>query len=56
MLAWLRRIIVSLGIGGASYAIMLIFMVEESVVQLNSIGPWEVNYVNPKDDPRKKTQ
>lgn len=27
MLAWLRRIIVSLGIGGASYAIMLIFMV-----------------------------
>jgi quercetin dioxygenase-like cupin family protein len=29
---------------------------EESVVQLNSIGPWEVNYVNPKDDPRKKTQ
>jgi quercetin dioxygenase-like cupin family protein len=29
---------------------------EETVVQLNSIGPWEVNYVNPKDDPRKKTQ
>ena len=27
MLAWLRRIIVSLGIGGASYAIMLLFMV-----------------------------
>jgi hypothetical protein len=27
VLAWLRRIIVSLGIGGASYAIMLIFMV-----------------------------
>ena len=27
MLAWLRRIIVSLGIGGASYAIMLAFMV-----------------------------
>ena len=27
MLAWFRRIIVSLGIGGASYAIMLIFMV-----------------------------
>ena len=27
VLAWLRRIIVSIGIGGASYAIMLIFMV-----------------------------
>jgi hypothetical protein len=27
VLAWFRRIIVSLGIGGASYAIMLIFMV-----------------------------
>ena len=27
MLAWLRRIIVSLGVGGASYAIMLTFIV-----------------------------
>jgi hypothetical protein len=27
VLAWLRRIIVSLGIGGASYAIMLAIMV-----------------------------
>jgi quercetin dioxygenase-like cupin family protein len=27
---------------------------EETVVQLNSTGPWAVNYVNPKDDPRKK--
>jgi hypothetical protein len=27
MLAWLRRIVVSIGIGGASYLIMLIFMV-----------------------------
>ena len=27
VLAWLRRIIVSLGVGGASYATMLIFMV-----------------------------
>jgi hypothetical protein len=27
MLAWMRRIIVSLGIGGASYLLMLIFMV-----------------------------
>jgi len=27
---------------------------EEAVVQLNSTGPWAVNYVNPKDDPRQK--
>lgn len=27
---------------------------EETIVQLNSTGPWAVNYVNPKDDPRKK--
>lgn len=24
----------------------------ETVVQLNNIGPWAVNYVNPADDPR----
>ena len=29
---------------------------EETVVQINSVGPWGINYVNPKDDPRKKTQ
>ena len=27
---------------------------EETVVQLNGIGPWGVTYVNPQDDPRKK--
>jgi quercetin dioxygenase-like cupin family protein len=26
---------------------------EETVVQLNSEGPWEIVYVNPADDPRK---
>jgi quercetin dioxygenase-like cupin family protein len=26
---------------------------EDTVVQLNSDGPWEINYVNPADDPRK---
>ena len=26
----------------------------EVVVQLNSVGPWTVTYVNPADDPRKK--
>ena len=27
---------------------------EETVIQLNSTGPWGINYVNAKDDPRKK--
>lgn len=27
----------------------------ETIVQLTSIGPWEIRYVNPKDDPRKGT-
>ena len=27
---------------------------EETVVQLNGVGPWGVTYVNPKDDPRTK--
>jgi len=26
---------------------------DETVIQLNSIGPWTINYVNPKDDPRR---
>ena len=26
---------------------------EETVLQLASIGPWDINYVNPSDDPRK---
>jgi quercetin dioxygenase-like cupin family protein len=26
---------------------------EETIVQLNGEGPWEINYVNPADDPRK---
>ena len=29
---------------------------EETVVQLNSSGPWGLTSVNPKDDPRQKTQ
>jgi quercetin dioxygenase-like cupin family protein len=32
------------------------FTDEETVVQLNSTGPWGLNYVNAKDDPRQKTQ
>jgi quercetin dioxygenase-like cupin family protein len=26
----------------------------ETVVQLTSVGPWEINYINPEDDPRNK--
>jgi len=29
---------------------------EETVLQLNSFGPWDIVYVNPADDPRKGTQ
>jgi quercetin dioxygenase-like cupin family protein len=28
----------------------------ETVIQLNSTGPWSLTYVNPKDDPRQNTQ
>src|SRR5262245_10274283 len=27
---------------------------EETVIQLNSSGPWGINYIDEKDDPRKK--
>ena len=27
---------------------------EETVVQLNGMGPWGITFVNPADDPRKK--
>ncbi len=30
------------------------YVTEETVVQLNSLGPWQINYVNPEDDPRNK--
>ncbi len=26
----------------------------ETVIQLTSVGPWEVHYLNPEDDPRKR--
>lgn len=29
---------------------------EDTIVQLNSVGPWSLTYVNPKDDPRQKSQ
>jgi hypothetical protein len=31
-------------------------MDEDTIIQLNSIGPWALTYVNPKDDPRPKTE
>lgn len=34
--------------GMAHYA----FVDEDTIVQLNSTGPWGITYVNPKDDPR----
>jgi len=32
------------------------FADEDTVIQLNSTGPWTLTYVNPNDDPRKKAQ
>ena len=29
---------------------------DDTVIQLNSTGPWSLTYVNPADDPRQKTQ
>ncbi|MFU8806870.1 MAG: cupin domain-containing protein [Bradymonadaceae bacterium] len=26
----------------------------ETIIQLSSVGPWEINYVNPDDDPRQR--
>ncbi|MPZ34302.1 MAG: cupin domain-containing protein [Rhodospirillales bacterium] len=31
-----------------------VFADEDTVIQLNSNGPWGITYVNPKDDPRQK--
>ena len=27
---------------------------EETVIQLHGVGPWQINYINPADDPRKQ--
>jgi quercetin dioxygenase-like cupin family protein len=32
------------------------FADEDTVIQLNSMGPWGLTYVNAADDPRRKTQ
>ena len=31
-----------------------VYIKEETVVQVNAVGPWTLTYVNPADDPRKK--
>lgn len=31
-----------------------VFVDEDSVVQINAVGPWGIDYVDPKDDPRQK--
>lgn len=30
------------------------YFTEDTILQLSSIGPWGINYVNAKDDPRNK--
>jgi quercetin dioxygenase-like cupin family protein len=32
------------------------FLEEETVIQISTVGPWDLSYINPKDDPRQKTQ
>jgi hypothetical protein len=36
--------------GAAHYA----WTEDETIIQLNGMGPWGINYVDPKDDPRRK--
>ena len=33
-----------------------VFIDEETVVQISTVGPWELTYIYPKDDPRPKSQ
>jgi quercetin dioxygenase-like cupin family protein len=30
-----------------------VFIDEETVIQISTVGPWGLTYVNPDDDPRK---
>ena len=32
------------------------FIDEETVIQISTVGPWGLTYVNPEDDPRQKSQ
>ena len=33
-----------------------VFIDEETVVQISTVGPWDLTYINPADDPRSKSQ
>jgi quercetin dioxygenase-like cupin family protein len=33
-----------------------VFIDEETVIQISTVGPWGLTYVNPEDDPRQKSQ
>ena len=33
-----------------------VFIDEETVIQISTVGPWGLKYVNPQDDPRQKSQ
>lgn len=33
-----------------------VFFDEDTVIQINTTGPWAINYINPNDDPRQKSQ
>src|SRR5262249_44634639 len=33
-----------------------VFFDEDTVIQINTTGPWAMNYINPNDDPRQKSQ
>ena len=43
---------VALPPGSAHY----VFADEDTVIQINTTGPWGITYVNARDDPRQKTQ
>ena len=33
-----------------------VFIDQETIIQISTIGPWGLTYVNPEDDPRQKSQ
>ena len=33
-----------------------VFIDEETIIQISTVGPWGLTYVNPEDDPRPKSQ
>jgi hypothetical protein len=35
---------------------LYVFIDEETIVQISTNGPWGLTYLNPKDDPRQKSQ